>query len=326
MTRKGFVDLQVNGYLGVDFSSPALSHDDVRRATRALVQAGTIGYCATLITSEIDTYRRNLPLLALAMEEPGIRGRLLGIHLEGPYLSPVEGARGAHRADWMRLPRVDEFDRFQEWAEGKIKLLTLAPELEGALELCRHVKRNYDTLISLGHHLASSERIARAVDAGASLVTHLGNGCPSLLPRHDNVIISQLANESLTVGLIADGHHLPPDFIRLAWKCKGPDRTFIVSDQAPIAGFSPGIYESLGNQVELNPAGRISTLNTPYLAGSGCTLRQCMRHLRSLCFMSEEEIWTAGLVTPLRLLGLRPEEVETAELDDFRWTEAKGTS
>ena len=139
MTHKGFIDLQVNGYLGVDFTSPSLGLDDIRRATGALVKAGTIGYCATLITAPLDIYQRNLALIATAMEEPGIRGRLLGIHLEGPYLSVKEGARGAHQAVWMRRPDTDEFDRLQDWARGNIRILTLAPELENALKLVRHV-------------------------------------------------------------------------------------------------------------------------------------------------------------------------------------------
>ena len=105
--RKGFVDLQVNGWLGIDFSSPTLTGDEVHRATEALLRAGTVAYCATLITAEIEIYRRNLPIIARAMDEPGVRGHLLGIHLEGPYLSPVEGARGAHSAAKMRRPDRD---------------------------------------------------------------------------------------------------------------------------------------------------------------------------------------------------------------------------
>jgi len=113
----------------------------------------------------------------------------------------------------MRRPDPEEFDRFQDWAEGTISILTIAPEVDGALELISHVRRRYPTVVSIGHHLASRETIARAVDAGATLVTHLGNGCPNLLPRHDNILIHQLANESLTIGLVTDGNHLPGDFV-----------------------------------------------------------------------------------------------------------------
>ena len=180
MTRKGFIDLQVNGYQGVDFSSPVLQTEDMCRLTEALRKEGTAGYCATLISSAPEVYRRNLPLIARAMNEPDVRGRLLGIHMEGPYLSREEGARGAHQAIWMRPADPSEFDRFQEWAEGSIAILTLAPEIPGALELIRHVRKNHTTRIALGHHQAKREVIREAVAAGATMVTHLGNGCPNL--------------------------------------------------------------------------------------------------------------------------------------------------
>jgi N-acetylglucosamine-6-phosphate deacetylase len=324
MGHKGFVDLQVNGYLGVDFSSPELQSEDIGRITEALVRAGTIGYLATVITSEMDVYRRNLPLLARAMEQPGVREHLLGIHMEGPYLSGEEGARGAHYASRMRRPDSDEFDRFQEWAQGQIALLTLAPEREGALGLIGHVSCKYKTRVSLGHHLADRETIQSAANAGASLITHLGNGCPSMLPRHDNILIHQLANDSLTAGLITDGHHLPADFIRIALRCKSPERVFVVSDMAPIAGFEPGIYETLGNTVRLTATGRIENVETPYFAGSGCTMVQCMRFLRSLEVLGEEDLWRVGLKNPLRILGRDLEAPGWSGLPDFQFAVPEG--
>ncbi len=300
------MDLQVNGFRGVDFSSPELQPDEVLWVTEALHEAGTEAYCATVITSDPEVYRRNLPLIAAAMDRTGVKGRLLGIHLEGPYLSPEEGARGAHAPGKMRRPSNEEFDRFQEWASGRIALLTLAPELEGAIGLIGHVRRRYSTRIALGHHLASRKILLRATDAGATLVTHLGNGCPNLLPRHDNVLVHQLVNDSLTAGLIADGHHLPEDFLRVAFRCKGPDRIFIVSDSAPIAGLEPGIYETLGNPVQLTATGRIQNLHSPHLVGSGRCLAQCMSHLRSLRFLSEEELRKVGYENPLRILSIDP--------------------
>jgi N-acetylglucosamine-6-phosphate deacetylase len=305
----GFVDLQVNGYRGVDFSSPTLELDEIIWVTEALRDAGTIAYCATIITSNPEIYRRNLPIIAAAMDQAGVRDRLLGIHLEGPYLSKVEGARGAHSPERMRRPSANEFDCFQEWASGRIAIITLAPELDGALDLISHVRRNHRTRISLGHHLASREILKRAADAGATLITHLGNGCPNLLPRHDNIIMHQLANDSLKAGLITDGHHLSEDFVRVAFRCKGVDRIFIVSDCAPIAGYGPGIYETLGNPVRLTAAGMIENLHSPHLVGSGCSLAQCMQHLKSLGFLSDEELRKVGFENPLQILGVDPARV-----------------
>jgi N-acetylglucosamine-6-phosphate deacetylase len=319
MIRRGFIDLQVNGYLGVDFTSPSLRPEDIRRASDSLAKAGTVGYCATLITAPLDIYQRNLPLIAKAMEEPGNRGRLLGIHLEGPYLSVKEGARGAHQAVWMRRPDTEEFDRLQDWAGGNIRILTLAPELEGGLKLIRHVAERHPTRVSLGHHLATREEIVQSIAAGASLVTHLGNGCPNLLPRHENIIAHQLAADALTAGVITDGNHLPEDFIRIVIKCKGPGRMFVVSDSAPIAGLKPGLYTNMGIKVHLSDTGRIEQLTTPYLAGSGCTMAECMRHLRSLGLLSDDELWRVGFENPLGILGISPADLAMDELPEFRW-------
>ncbi len=306
-TPAEFVDLQVNGYQGIDFSSPGLQPEDIDRVTGILSRAGTVAYCATVITSDCELYRRNLPMIAAAMDRPGVKGRLLGIHLEGPYLSAEEGARGAHAAAKMLPPSADGFDRFQEWANGRIALLTLAPELDGALDLIAHIRRKYSTRVSLGHHLAGRTILGRAADAGASLITHLGNGCPNLLHRHDNVLVHQLANDALSAGLITDGNHLPADFVRVAFRCKGVDRVFIVSDSAPIAGFAPGIYETLGNPVRLTASGRIESLREPHLVGSGCNLSQCMRYLDSLGFLSHADLKKVGFENPLRILGIAPE-------------------
>jgi N-acetylglucosamine-6-phosphate deacetylase len=317
--RKGFVDLQVNGYLGIDFSSPALTREDIHNITTALVRSGTIAYCATLITADLPIYERNFPLLARTMEEPGVKGHLLGIHLEGPYLSPFDGARGAHLPQWIRKPDPEEFRRLQDWADGRIVILTLAPEVAGALELISFVKKHYQTRIALGHHLASSEILRRAADSGASLITHLGNGCPNVLPRHENILIHQLINDSLTAGIITDGNHIPPEFIQVVLRCKDVDRVFVVSDSAPIAGFEPGIYETLGNEVRLTETGRIESLRAPHLVGSGYNIAQCMRYLRSLGFLKEDELWQVGLDNPLEILGVSLDSSTLDSLPDFNF-------
>jgi N-acetylglucosamine-6-phosphate deacetylase len=285
-----------------------LTLDDCHRLTEALLERGTVAYCATLITADLEVYRRNLPLIARAMEEPGIRGRLLGIHLEGPYLSPVDGARGAHPAAFIRQPDCDEFERLCEWADGKLALLTVAPEPPGAVELIAHVRRRHPTRVALGHHAASREAIHRAADAGASLVTHLGNGCANLLPRHHNVILHQLAHDGLTAGIITDGHHLPPDLIRVIVRAKGIDRLFVVSDAAPIAGFAPGVYDSLGGTVRLTAGGRIESLDGSHLAGSTATMADCIRFLRSLELADEAALERLGYWNPLSILGIELDE------------------
>jgi N-acetylglucosamine-6-phosphate deacetylase len=219
----------------------------------------------------------------------------------------------------MRRPDRDYFRALQEMALGEIKLLTLAPELDGAIDLIDDVRKKYDTSISLGHHLAGRKTICDAVAAGASLITHLGNGCPNLIHRHANPIIHQLANEGLSAGLITDGQHIPEDFIRVVLKCKGAEGVFVVSDSAPIAGLPPGTYTNMGIRVCLTPSGRIEQLDAPYLAGSGFTMAQCMRFLRSLQFLSEDDLWRVGYENPLRILGRSETCLAQADLPDFQW-------
>jgi len=317
LPRKGFVDLQVNGYMGVDLASGQLQAADIHRLTEALFAGGTVAYCATIITSTLDVYERNLRLLARAAGEPGICGRLLGIHLEGPYLSRDNGYRGAHAAEKMRRPDPEEFDRLQEWAGGHIVLLTVAPEVEGAIRLIEHVRKRHKTAVSLGHHLASRETIARAVEAGATLTTHLGNGCPNQLHRHDNIIVHQLAHDGLAAGIITDGNHLPEDFVRLVLRCKGTERIHVVSDSAPIAGYPPGIYQTMDLTVRLSANGRIENVHAPHFVGSGYNMAQCMRWLRSLGILSEDDLWRVGLENPLRFIGADLPQEELLHLPDF---------
>jgi N-acetylglucosamine-6-phosphate deacetylase len=161
--------------------------------------------------------------------------------------------------------------------------------------------------------------LKQAADAGATLITHLGNGCPNQLPRHENILIHQLSNDSFTAGLITDGHHLPPDFIKVAIRCKGTDAIFVVSDSAPIASFEPGIYETLGHRVRLTSGGRIESLEEQHLVGSGCSAGQCMRFLHSLDLLGEADLWKAGLLKPLEILGVPLQTVDTPDLPDFHF-------
>jgi len=306
ITRKvpaGWIDIQVNGYVGVDFSAPGLTVADVRRATEELVRRGTAAYCPTVVTSDLERYEKNLPVLAAAMEEPDLEPHLLGIHLEGPFLS-MDG-RGAHQATLLRKPDAKLLDHWQTLAKGHVVLLTLAPELEGAEVLTRHAAAS-GIVVLLGHHVADGASIDRAVRAGARGCTHLGNGIPNLLPRHPNPIWSQLADDRLTGMFITDGHHLPSEFVQVALRVKGLDRCIITSDAAAIAGLPPGRYSGMGG-VELvsEPAGRISLADSGVLAGSSATMADCMAWMRSWSHLDERDLRKLGRENPLRFLGVK---------------------
>jgi N-acetylglucosamine-6-phosphate deacetylase len=294
---RGFVDLQVNGYLGIDFSSPRITEEDIRTVTIALGARGTAAYCPTIGTSPAEVYERNLPILANAIEKG--TGGDLGIHLEGPFISAI--SKGAHPEDHIQPISVETFVQWQRLARGNIRLVTLAPELPAAEELIRYLREN-GVAVSLGHHFADSASIRRAVAAGAIASTHLGNGLPSLLKRHPNPIWSQLAEDDLWAMCICDGHHLPEEFVKVVLRVKSPAKFVVVSDSAPIAGLPPGHYSYFGADVELQGSGRIILLNDQGLAGSSCTMLDCMNWLASLKLLNEGDLWNAGVRNPLALI------------------------
>ncbi len=299
-----FVDIQVNGWNGVNFSDPELTLDDIRRATLGLAEAGTFAFCPTVFSRPWDVYVRNLPLFARAMQEADLEPHLLGIHLEGPFISAEEGFRGAHPEECLLPPDTAKYDELRELAGGKISVFTLAPELEGAVKLIEHVKRqDAKTVVALGHHNAPRGAIERAIGAGAACATHLGNGVRNMLARHDNPLWTQLAADGLYASFIADGHHLTMDFIKVALKAKGVDKAIITSDASPFAGLPPGEHECGGFKALVEESGRIATLDGKYLAGSGACMLDCMNRLASLGLLCEGDLWRLGRDNALALLG-----------------------
>jgi len=308
MKIPGLVDLQVNGYKGVDFSSRDLTTADFMRASGQLLEAGTTAFLPTMITSPQAVYKHNLPIIAKVMQSREFHGRLLGIHLEGPFISPEEGVCGAHNPAWIRTPDIDYLKQLIEWADGKVVLITIAAELKGAEQLAQYAVEQ-KIAVSLGHQMASEKDLNRLVHAGAVSLTHLGNGVPAMLPRHENPIWAGLAEDRLVAMIITDGHHLPASVIKTIIRSKGPGRCIVVSDSAPLAGLGPGSYETLGHKVVLEEGGRLHDPATGYLVGSSATMLQCMNHLSSLNLMSLDELVTMGFYNPLKLIGLDADDV-----------------
>ena len=304
----GLVDLQVNGYKGVDFSDVSLTQDDFERACRGVFDAGTTAFLATIITSPIEVYEHNLPLITAVLQKDEFCDRLLGIHLEGPFISPKEGARGAHEARWVVQPDVKLLKQLIDWAGGRVKLLTIAADIEGAEDLARYASGR-GIAVSLGHQMAGQEDLRRLVRAGAVSLTHLGNGVPAKLDRHDNPIWAGLANDDLVAMIIADGHHLPVPVLKTIIRAKRADRCVIVSDATSPAGLEAGRYHVLGHDVVLEETGRLHDPETGYLAGSSAMMLDCMNHLASLGWVSAEELIAMGYDNPLKLIGLSPADV-----------------
>jgi N-acetylglucosamine-6-phosphate deacetylase len=254
----GLIDLQINGINGIDFNTPALTVDDIKNATDYLLSQGVTAFLPTIVTNSDENILKIAHIIYRACaSNPLVDDCIWGIHLEGPFVSPQEGAKGAHNEKFIKAPDWNLFKEFQRAAGGKIKLVTLAPEWKGSESFIRNCKEN-GILVSIGHSMADTGQIRRAVEAGASLSTHLGNAVPLLLPRHPNMIWDQLATEELHACIIADGLHVPDSFISVVMKNKAA-KTLLTSDATCFAGMAPGEYQShIGGTVILDEEKRVS--------------------------------------------------------------------
>ena len=327
----GLFDSQVNGFGGHDLSAPDARPATTRGVIEALWQVGVTRCCPTVTTNSFGGLRRALRAIADACDQdPQVAAAVAMIHMEGPYISPEDGPRGAHNREWTRPPDWDEFEHLQEAARGRIGLVTLAPEWAGAPQFIERLVTRGVT-VSLGHHAASAAAIDAAVTAGATLCTHLGNGAHAHLPRHPNYIWEQLARDELTAGIIPDGHHLPPAVLKCLIRVKGVERTILVSDAAWQAGLPPGTYpHSTGDTVELTADGRLQLGDTPYLAGAALPLIQGVANVVRHAGVTLDQAIHMATVVPARALGvsepsLEPAAGQPADLVLFRWDQDAGT-
>ena len=254
-------------------------------------------------------------------QQPELARAIPGFHVEGPYLSAEEGPRGANRPEVLRPPSWKEFQKFQDAAGGRIKLVTLAPELPGATRFIEQAVAS-GIVIALGHTAASAQQIADAVAAGATLSTHLGNGSHAVLPRHANYVQVQLAEDRLKASFIADGHHLPTYVVKNFIRAKGVARSILVTDAVPPAGMPPGIYRYGRVEVEAKPGGLICLPGTPYLFGAATPLEKCVAHAVAWAGISLADALAMASDHPARLLGLAPRILEKgapADLIVFAW-------
>jgi N-acetylglucosamine-6-phosphate deacetylase len=305
----GFVDLQVNGFAGVDFGDPALTTEGLLGAVEAIGATGVTRFLPTLITSSLETFSTCARTIART-SHPAIAG----IHMEGPYISPEDGYRGAHSRAFVRGADVDDFRRRQDAAEGRIRLVTVAPEAPAALPLVEHLVASR-IRVAIGHTGASPSQIADAVSAGATLSTHLGNGCPATIPRHPNVIWEQLAEDRLLASFIVDGHHLPPATVKAMVRAKTPARSILVTDAIAAAGMPPGRYTLGGQEVELSATGRVGVPGASNLAGSALRLDVAIGNTVRFTGLPLEEVVPMASARPAEYLGVPTAGKVVAEWD-----------
>ncbi len=324
----GWIDLQVNGFTGVDYNSPQATQEEIARSIRALLQTGVTRFYPTVITGSPQDMSGALSNLAAAKEAMWEGAAMEAFHLEGPYISPDDGPRGAHPVRWVRSPDLDEFQRFQEAARGNIRLVTLAPEWPAAPRFIETLVRE-GIVVSIGHTRATSDEIAAAVSAGATLSTHLGNGAHAILPRHPNYIWDQLAEDRLAASFIVDGIHLAPAFLKVALRAKGLERSLLVTDAVMPAGCAPGQYKLGEVDVELHPDGSVRLQGGTRLAGSALRMDRALQNVMQIAGLNLREAITLATRNPARIgriasrqRGLNPGE--RADLVRFRFHEVTG--
>ncbi|HEY5201451.1 MAG TPA: amidohydrolase family protein [Acidothermaceae bacterium] len=320
----GLIDLQVNGYAGVDFNDAHLTTAAVRIVVEKLWALGVTGFCPTVITGPPDRMASSVQTITAACrEDDDIAASVMGVHLEGPWISPLDGARGAHALKDVRPPDLAELRTLT--TAGDVAILTLAPELAGAPTLIASAVAA-GVKVSVGHSAALPDDVRIAVESGATLSTHLGNGVPMTLPRHPNLIWQQLYDERLTCMFIADGHHLDLATLTAMARAKGAARWMLVSDVTAIGGMPVGEYRTpVGGLVELTADGRLGMVGTGYLAGAARPLIDGLARMLRVPELPAADVMAAVSSVPARVLADRASgrgriaEGQRADLVRARW-------
>lgn len=300
-----WIDLQINGYGGVDFNSPGLTVEQVISVTERLQQDGTAGYLPTFVTGDPDMVLANMRVLVVARRRSALCEKsIIGVHLEGPFISAEPGAVGTHPTEWVRPPSLELFNRYQDAGEGLVRLVTVAAEIPGMPEFVKNLS-NSGVTVSLGHQMAATPvEVEPCISAGARAYTHLGNGLPNLVPRHNNVMFTALADERTTVMFIPDGHHLP-DTVLKVFTCAVPMKRLVaVSDAQYPAGMPPGDYDVCGAKARLEPDGLLWNPARKCLVGATTPMGAMMELLQKRIGLTLDECLMIGRDNPLALIGL----------------------
>ena len=319
-------DVQINGCDRHSFNSETLNEDSVRHVVDKCRSHGIAGLCPTLVTNSFSALQHGMSTLRQACEKDSVLARAIpGIHLEGPYISGEDGPRGAHPRQFVRPPDWDEFRRLQDAAGGRIRMVTLAPELDGAFDFIERLAGT-GMVVAIGHTAASPACIQAAIRAGARMSTHLGNGSHAQLPRHENYLWEQLAADDLWASIICDGHHLPPSLVRCLVRVKTPARLILTCDASSLAGLLPGRYREWDQDFDVLSGGKIMVAGTNFLAGSGVFTDACVGNVMRFAGVSLQDAVDMGSARPRELVGLPPVSLESGQQADlvlFDWQEGE---
>ena len=298
------IDLQVNGYAGIDFNSEDLTLEEMRRACDQLYADGTEAIVATIITDTIAVMSRKLQrLVKLRKQDERIARMVVGLHIEGPFISAEAGYRGAHPVDAIRPANMDAMKQLLDAADGLTRIVTLAPECDEGLATTRFLA-DQGVVVSAGHCNPSLEQLDAAIDAGLSMFTHLGNGCPMQMHRHDNIVQRVLARaDKLWLCFIADHVHIPPPALANYLQLAG-DRAIVVSDAMAAAGLGPGRYRISRWDLVVGEDLAAWAPDRAHLVGSAMSLRQMQQILATQLSLDADHIDALTRERPAQILGL----------------------
>ncbi len=301
-----FVDLQVNGYRGVDFNGDDLSADALHQVCEQLEADGVAGILATVITEDIDRMSSRLARLAKLREADLLAQQIIwGVHIEGPFISDQPGYVGTHPIPATCPACPDKMNRLLEAAQGLTKIVTLSPERDPQQQVTK-LLADQGICVSAGHCNPSLDQLDAAIDAGLSMFTHLGNGCPLELHRHDNIIQRVLSRaDRLWISFIADGVHVPYPALGNYIKSAGIDRVVIVTDAISAAGMGPGKFRIGDQEVIVDEQGATWSADRSHLAGSSSTMPLLATNLRNGLQMTEEQITRLLSDNPRGVLGMK---------------------
>ena len=317
----GFIDIQVNGFAGVDFNHPKFSGDDLVAVCRHLLSTGVTRFCPTLITADHKQLARNIKEIRQACERHSlVRSMVLGIHLEGPYINPADGPRGAHPRGHVTSPDWCKFERLLKLGDKLVRMVTVAPEMPGGLAFIQQASQS-GLVVGIGHCNPLPETVDQAVRAGARISTHLGNGTHQMLDRHQNYMQKQLAHDGLMASIICDGPHLPDYFVKNVVRAKGTSRVILISDATAASHAAAGRY-SLGElEIEAGDDGVLRLAGTPYLTGSTLTLDRAIGNCAAFAGITLTSAINMVTVNPAVLfdgISGKLEEGQRADLVLFR--------
>jgi N-acetylglucosamine-6-phosphate deacetylase len=301
-----YFDLQVNGYAGVDFNADGITSESIRQACAAMRADGVDRALATVITADLEVMARRLSrIVATRHADPIVAEVIAGIHVEGPFISAEAGYVGAHPAAAARPASLDAAKQLLDAGDGLARLMTLAPERDPAGEVTGWLI-DQGVRVSAGHCNPTLDQLRSAIDAGLSLFTHLGNGCPLVMHRHDNVIQRVLSvADRLWITFIADGVHVPFHALKNYLSMVGVSRAIVVSDATAAAGMGPGVYELAGQKVVVDEKLTTWSEDRSHLVGSACTMKQMEANLCRELGMSSADVARLFSDNPRRAIGER---------------------